>query len=122
MAQRCVDQLMGRAERTEQEERRRTAVLKLRAERDELDKMHLATCTAGCRETRDEWPTDVEQAEADFLLVIDPAEGGGGGEKMNRMNECVVNGLFQGQQLIQNGCSLSALRVHALRQRARKHC
>ena len=70
MAQRCVDQLMGRAERTEQEERRRTAVLDLREERDELDQLHLATCTAGCRETRDEWSTNDEQAEADCLRVI----------------------------------------------------
>ena len=70
ITQRCVDQLMGQAERTEQEEWRRTAVLDLRAERAELDQLHLATCTAGCRETRDEWPTDDEQAEADCLLVI----------------------------------------------------
>ena len=43
-------------------------MLDLRAE--ELRQLHLATCTAGCREPRDEWPTDDEQAEADCLLVI----------------------------------------------------
>ena len=62
--------LVIKREMTAEEERRQTAVLKLRAERTELDKLHLATCTAGCRETRDEWPTDDEQAEADRLLVI----------------------------------------------------
>ena len=77
MAQRCVDELMGQAVRTKREERRRTAVMKLRAERDELDKLHLATYTAGCREMRDEWPTDDEQAEADCLLVIRQEEEAG---------------------------------------------
>ena len=70
MAQRSVEDLMRRAGRTKVEERRCLAVLNLRAERVELDKLHLATCTAGCRETRDEWPSDDEQAEADCLLVI----------------------------------------------------
>ena len=62
--------LVIKREMTAEEERRQTAVLKLRAERTELDQLHLATCTAGCRETRDEWPTEDEQAEADCLLVI----------------------------------------------------
>ena len=70
MAQRSVKDLMRRAGRSEVEERRRLAVLDLGAKRAELDTLHLATCIAGCRETRDEWPTDDEQAEADCLLVI----------------------------------------------------
>ena len=74
MAQTAVTQLMERkvTEWTEEEERRRSGVLGLRAERAELDQLHPATCTAGCRELRVEceWPSDDEQAEADCLLVI----------------------------------------------------
>ena len=61
---------MTQAGCTAEEERRRSAVWGLRAERAELDLLHLATCTAGCRELPAEWPSDDEQAEADCLLVI----------------------------------------------------
>ena len=44
-------------------------MLDLRAEK-ELRQLHLATCTAGCRDPRGEWPSNDEQAEADCLLVI----------------------------------------------------
>ena len=40
------------------------------AEQAELDDLHLATCTAGCRELPAEWPSDDEEAEAACMQVI----------------------------------------------------
>ena len=40
------------------------------AEQAELDTLHLATCTAGCRELPAEWPSDDEEAEAACIQVI----------------------------------------------------
>ena len=42
----------------------------LRARQAELDDLHLATCTAGCRKLPIEWPSDDEQAEADCRQVM----------------------------------------------------
>ena len=46
--------------------------MSLRAEQLELDRLHLATCTAGCRERLVEWgdKDDDQQAEADCMQVI----------------------------------------------------
>ena len=74
MAQASVDRLLTQAKCTAKKERLRSAMRMLRAERVEFDLLHLATCTAGCREllAECEWGTDDEQAEADSLLVIQP--------------------------------------------------
>ena len=46
--------------------------MSLRAEQLELDRLHLATCTAGCRERLVEWGNEDNdrQAEADCMQVI----------------------------------------------------
>ena len=40
------------------------------AEQAELDDLHLATCTAGCRKLPNEWPSDDEEAEAACRQVM----------------------------------------------------